>query len=305
MMNINTSNSAVKKTKNGFNAEKIVYYGLTLCALISVITTIAIVVTLLVETFSFFKEVSIFEFLTGNKWAPLFEPKHFGILPLLSGTLMVTVISGALAIPTGLASAIYLSEFASEKTRRIIKPTLEVLAGIPTVVYGFFAITFITPIIRYFFPEADFFNALSASIVMGIMLIPMVSSLSEDAMVAVPKSLREAGFALGSTRLEVATKIVVPAAFSGIIASFILALSRAIGETMIVALAAGASPKLTLNPLESIQTMTGYIVQVSLGDTPYGTIEYKTIFAVGMSLFVITFIMNIISQYIVKRHREG
>ncbi|NTW04505.1 MAG: phosphate ABC transporter permease subunit PstC [Peptococcaceae bacterium] len=304
-MNINTSNSAVKKTKNGFNAEKIVYYGLTLCALISVITTIAIVVTLLVETFSFFKEVSIFEFLTGNKWAPLFEPKHFGILPLLSGTLMVTVISGALAIPTGLASAIYLSEFASEKTRRIIKPTLEVLAGIPTVVYGFFAITFITPIIRYFFPEADFFNALSASIVMGIMLIPMVSSLSEDAMVAVPKSLREAGFALGSTRLEVATKIVVPAAFSGIIASFILALSRAIGETMIVALAAGASPKLTLNPLESIQTMTGYIVQVSLGDTPYGTIEYKTIFAVGMSLFVITFIMNIISQYIVKRHREG
>jgi phosphate transport system permease protein len=302
---MNTSNSTIKKITSSLNLEKLIYIGLTLCALISVITTVAIVVTLLVETFSFFKEVSIFEFLTGDKWAPLFEPKHFGILPLLSGTLMVTFISGALAIPTGLASAIYLSEFASEKTRRIIKPILEVLAGIPTVVYGFFAITFITPIIRYFFPQADFFNALSASIVMGIMLIPMVSSLSEDAMVAVPRSLREAGFALGSTRLEVATKIVVPAAFSGIVASFILALSRAIGETMIVALAAGASPKLTLNPLESIQTMTGYIVQVSLGDTPYGTIEYKTIFAVGMSLFVITFIMNILSQYIVKRHKEG
>ena len=188
--------------------------------------------------------------------------------------------------------------------RKVVKPVLEVLAGVPTVVYGYFALTFVTPVIRTLLPGTDFFNALSASIVLGIMLIPMVSSMSEDAMMAVPQSLREAGFALGSTRFEVATKIVVPAAISGIVASFILALSRAVGETMIVALAAGASPKITLNPLESIQTMTGYIVQVSLGDTPYGTVEYKTIFAVGMGLFIITLVMNIISQAIVKRYKE-
>ncbi len=291
--------------KQIINWEKLVQSGLLICSLISILTTAAIIVTLTVETFSFFQDVSIKEFLTGSKWTPLLEPKHFGILPLLSGTLLVTVISGAIAIPAGTASAIYLSEFAPEKVRKVIKPILEILAGIPTVVYGFFALTFVTPIIRHILPQTDFFNALSASIVMGIMLIPMVSSLSEDAMLAVPRSLREAGFALGSTRYEVATKVVLPAAFSGIVASFILALSRAIGETMIVALAAGASPKLTLNPLESIQTMTGYIVQVSLGDTPYGSIEHKTIFAVGTSLFVITFIMNIFSQKIVKRYKGG
>lgn len=302
---MNTSNSLIREKKHAVSIEKLIQFGLLMCALISILTTATIVVTLFVETLSFFKEVSLIEFLTDNKWTPLLEPKHFGILPLLSGTLMVTVISGALAIPVGTASAIYLSEFAPEKVRRVIKPILEVLAGIPTVVYGFFAITFVTPIIRYLLPGTDFFNALSASLVMGIMLIPMVSSLSEDAMLAVPNSLREAGFALGSTRFEVATKIVFPAAFSGIVASFILALSRAVGETMIVALAAGASPKLTLNPLESIQTMTGYIVQVSLGDTPYGTVEYKTIFAVGMSLFMITFIMNLISQAVVKRYKGG
>lgn len=294
----------LKKNKRTISSEALIHLGLFVCAIISVFTTVAIVVTLVVETLSFFREVSVKEFLLGDKWTPLLDPQHFGILPLLSGTLLVTAISGIVAIPLGLASAIYLSEFSPERVRKIVKPVLEVLAGVPTVVYGYFALTFVTPVIRTLLPETDFFNALSASIVLGIMLIPMVSSLSEDAMMAVPQSLREAGFALGSTRFEVATKIVVPAAISGIVASFILALSRAVGETMIVALAAGASPKITLNPLESIQTMTGYIVQVSLGDTPYGTVEYKTIFAVGMGLFIITLVMNIISQAIVKRYRE-
>ncbi len=299
-----SSNSDLIKSNRVIHSEHIIYFGLILCAFISVLTTVAIVATLLMETSSFFKDVSVKEFLLGTKWAPLLAPQHFGVLPLLAGTFMVTVISGIVAIPIGLASAIYLSEYAPEKVRRVIKPILEVLAGVPTVVYGYFALTFVTPVIRAVIPQTEFFNALSAGFVLGIMLIPMVSSLSEDAMMAVPRSLREAGFALGATRLEVATKIVVPAAFSGIVASFILALSRAVGETMIVALAAGASPKITLNPLESIQTMTGYIVQVSLGDTPYGTVEYKTIFAVGTGLFMITLIMNIISQAIVKRYRE-
>ncbi|MFZ5652722.1 MAG: phosphate ABC transporter permease subunit PstC [Bacillota bacterium] len=299
-----TVKSGLKKNRRNYSTEKAIQLVLFVCALISVFTTVAIVVTLIVETLSFFKEVSVKEFLLGDKWTPLLEPQHFGVLPLLSGTLLVTVISGIVAIPLGLASAVYLSEFAPERVRKTVKPVLEVLAGVPTVVYGYFALTFVTPVIRTYLPETDFFNALSASIVLGIMLLPMVSSLSEDAMVAVPQSIREAGFALGSTRFEVAARIVLPAAFSGIVASFILALSRAVGETMIVALAAGASPKITLNPLESIQTMTGYIVQVSLGDTPYGTVEYKTIFAVGMGLFVITLIMNILSQTLVKRYRE-
>lgn len=297
------SNSSLLKRKRMITVENIIHAVLLLAASLSVFTTLAIVTTLVLETSAFFKDVSIKEFLTGLEWTPLLVPQHFGILPLVFGTLMVTVISGLVALPIGLASAIYLSEFAPERVRKTIKPLLEVLAGIPTVVYGYFALTFVTPVLRTILPQTEFFNALSASIVLGIMLIPMVSSLSEDAMMAVPRSLREAGFALGSTRYEVATKIVVPAALSGIIASFILALSRAVGETMIVALAAGASPKITLNPLESIQTMTGYIVTVSMGDTPHGTVEYKTIFAVGMGLFVITLVMNIISQLIVKRYR--
>lgn len=300
-MDNTTEKSVLAKINRLICSERVIYASLLLCALISVFTTVAIVATLVVETSSFFKDVSIKEFLLGTEWTPLLEPQHFGVLPLLTGTMLITVISGIVSIPVGLASAIYLSEYAPEKVRRIIKPVLEVLAGVPTVVYGYFALTFVTPVLRYILPETDFFNAASASIVLGIMLIPMVSSLSEDAMMAVPQSLREAGFALGSTRFEVATLVVVPAAFSGIIASFILALSRAVGETMIVALAAGASPKITLNPLESIQTMTGYIVQVSLGDTPHGTVEYKTIFAVGMGLFIITLVMNIASQRIVKR----
>jgi len=231
-------------------------------------------------------------------------PQRFGVLPLITGTLMVTVLSALVALPIGVGSAIYLSEYAPKRVRKVVKPALEVLAGIPTVVYGYFALTFVTPIIRSIFPETSVFNALSASIVLGIMLIPMVSSLSEDAMMAVPDSLRAGAYALGSTKFEVATRVVVPAALSGIVASFILALSRAIGETMIVTLAAGATPNLTLNPLESIQTMTAYIVQVSMGDTPHGSIEYRTLFAVGMTLFLITFAMNLLGQWVLRRYRE-
>jgi phosphate transport system permease protein len=248
--------------------------------------------------------VSPWEFLTGTKWTPLFDPQHFGILPLLAGSLLVAVGAAVVALPVGLASALYLSEYAPETLRRIVKPALEVLAGIPTVVYGYFALTFVTPILRGLWPETQVFNAASASIVVGLMIIPMVSSLSEDAMRAVPRSLREAAYAVGATKFEVATRTVVPAALSGVLASFILAMSRAIGETMAVTIAAGATPNLTLNPLESIQTMTAYIVQISLGETPFGSLEYKTIFAVGLALFVITLMMNIASLYVLRRYRQ-
>lgn len=274
------------------------------CASISVLTTLGIIATLLWESIGFFREVSIVEFFTGTQWTPLFVPQRFGVLPLITGTLMVTVLSALVALPIGVGSAIYLSEYAPKRVRKVVKPALEVLAGIPTVVYGYFALTFVTPIIRSILPETSVFNALSASIVLGIMLIPMVSSLSEDAMMAVPDSLRAGAYALGSTKFEVATRVVVPAALSGIVASFILALSRAIGETMIVTLAAGATPNLTLNPLESIQTMTAYIVQISLGEAPYGSIEYKTIFAVGLTLFAVTLVMNLVSVAVLKRFRE-
>jgi phosphate transport system permease protein len=282
---------------------------LFVCAMISVLTTIGIVYTLLSETVSFFGTVSIIEFLTSTKWAPLIEPKSFGILPLLGGTLMITVIACLVAMPIGLASAIYLSEYAPDRVRKIVKPILEVLAGVPTIVYGFFALSFVTPLIQWFFDNVlginvSIFNALSAGIVVGVMIIPMIASLSEDAMLAVPRALRNGAYALGSTRLEVALKIVVPAALSGIVSSFVLAFSRAIGETMIVTVAAGSTPKLTGNPLESIQTMTAYIVQVSLGDTPHGTIEYGSIFAVGITLFVITFLLNILAQFVARRFRE-
>lgn len=286
-------------------SENLIEKFLLACAFVSIFTTIGIVLVLIFETFNFFEAVSFKEFFTDTKWTPLFVPKHFGILPLLTGTLLVTVGASLIALPIGLGSAIFLSEYAPEKVRRIIKPILEILAGIPTIVYGFFALTFVTPIIRYFLPDTGVFNALSASIVMGIMIIPMVSSLSEDAMVAVPQSMREGAYALGSTKYEVAVKVVVPSALSGIISSFVLAISRAIGETMIVVVAAGSTPKLTLNPLESIQTMTAYIVQVSLGDTPHGSIEFQTIFAVGMTLFVITLLMNMLAQYITQKYRRS
>ena len=284
--------------------ERIIQLILFLCSIVSIFTTIGIVSVLIFEAALFFQEVSIFEFLTGTKWTPLFASKHFGILPLVTGTLLTSVGAMFVALPLGLLSAIYLSEYAPDVARRILKPILEVLAGIPTVVYGYFALLFVTPILRGISDNISVFNGLSASIVMGIMILPMVSSLSEDAMRAVPRSLREGAYALGSTKLEVSTRVVIPAALSGIVAAFILAMSRAIGETMIVTVAAGQNPNFTFNPFVPIETMTAYIVQVSLGDTPTGTLEFKTIFAVGLSLFVITLGMNLLSQFIVRRFRE-
>jgi phosphate transport system permease protein len=290
--------------KKFFNPERVVLVVLLACTSVTILATFGIIFTLLLETIHFFQQISITEFFTSTKWTPLFVPKNFGVLPLIAGTFLVAVGAGLIAIPLGLGSAIYLSEFAPGKVREAIKPIIEVLAGIPTIVYGYFALTFITPVLKSFFPNIGVFNAASASIAVGIMIIPMISSLSEDAMAAVPQSIKEAAYALGSTRLEVALKVVVPAAFSGIVASFVLALSRAVGETMIVAIAAGSTPKLTVNPFDSIQTMTGYIVQVSLGDTPHGSIEYLTIFAVGMTLFSITMVMNLLAQFISKRFKE-
>jgi phosphate transport system permease protein len=277
---------------------------LFLCGLVSVLTTLGIVVVLIGESVGFFREVGVVEFLTGTRWAPLFSDQAFGILPLLNGTLLIAVGASLVALPVGLLSAIYLSEYADTRIRKIVKPVLEVLAGIPTVVYGYFALTFVTPILRFFFPETGIFNAASGAIVVGIMIIPMVSSLSEDALSAVPRGLREAAYGLGATKLEVSTRGVVPAALSGIVDSFILAISRAIGETMAVTLAAGATPRMTLSFLESIQTMTAYIVQVSLGETPHGTLEYRTIFAVGLVLFLVTLAMNMLSQRVTRRFRE-
>jgi len=284
--------------------ERIIGALLLGCGVISVLTTIGIVVVLVSQSAGFFAEVSPIEFLTGTSWSPQLLPRSFGILPLVNGTLIIAIGSSLIAIPIGLASAIYLSEYARSRTRRIIKPILEILAGIPTVVYGYFGIMFVTPILRAIFPQTGIFNAASAAIVVGIMILPMVSSLSEDALNAVPRSLREAAYALGSTKFEVSTRVVTPAALSGIVASFILAISRAIGETMAVALAAGATPRMTLDLLQSVQTMTAYIVQVSLGDTPYGSLEYQTIFAVGLVLFLITLAMNLLSQRFTKRFRE-
>jgi phosphate transport system permease protein len=285
-------------------SERLVGIILTAFSMISILTTLGIVIVLVTQAFSFFADVSPVEFLTGTKWTPMYEPKHFGVLPLLSGSLLIALGAAIVALPLGLLSAIYLSEYAHARARRIIKPVLEILAGIPTVVYGYFALTYVTPLLRVFWPQTEIFNAASASIVMGIMIIPMVSSLSEDALTAVPRALREGAYALGATKFEVATRTVVPAALSGVIASFILAISRAIGETMIVTIAAGATPRLTLNPLESVQTMTAYIAQVSMGETPVGSIEYKTIFAVGLALFGVTLAMNMISALVLRRFRE-
>lgn len=271
---------------------------------VSILTTLGIVAVLLFESFGFFAEVPLAEFLGGTRWTPLFQDRHFGVLPLLTGSLLVAGGAALVALPIGLASAIWLSEYAPPRVRDAIKPVLEILAGVPTVVYGYFALLYVTPLLRSIWPSTDVFNALSASLVIGVMTIPMVSSLSEDAMSAVPRTLREGAYALGATRFEVATRTVVPAALSGIIASFILAISRAIGETMIVTIAAGASPRLTLNPLESVQTMTAYIAQTAMGELPHGSLEYRTIFAVGLTLFCITLLMNITSGIVLRRFRE-
>ena len=280
---------------------KWIFFG---CATLSILTTVAILVTLIYQASSFFFEVSLWEFLTGTRWTPILKPRAYGVLPLVSGTLLVTLIAAAVALPIGLMTAIFLSEYAPDKIRRIIKPILEILAGIPTVVYGYFALTFVTPLLQGIFDNLIIFNALSAGLVMGVMIIPMVSSLSEDAMMSVPRSLREAAYALGATRYEVSLRVIVPAALSGIIAAFILALSRAIGETMLVTIAAGATPRMSFDPMESIQTMTAYIVQLSLGEAPVGSLEYNTIFAVGLLRFFMTFVMNLLGFWVVRRFRE-
>ncbi len=284
--------------------ERLISVLLIACTLMSVMTTAGIIFVLLFQALQFFGEVSFIEFITGTRWTPLFHSKQFGVLALVSATFLTAILSMAVALPLGLLSAIFLSEYAPEAVRRVVKPVLEVLAGIPTVVYGYFALLFVTPILQGISEDIFVFNAMSASIVMGIMILPMVASLSEDAMRAVPRSLREGAYALGATKLEVATQVVVPAALSGIVSAFILAVSRAIGETMIVTIAAGQTPNFTFNPFVPIETMTAYIVQVSLGDTPTGTLEYKTIFAVALLLFAITLVMNLLSQYVVRRFRE-
>ena len=277
---------------------------LLLCALFSVFITLSIVLLLSYESFGFFKEVSLKEFFTGTQWTPLFAEPKFGILPLVSGTLLTTGIAVALALPLGLLVAVYLSEFAPNKMREVIKPVLELLAAVPTVVYGYFALLFLTPILQRFIPDLSGFNALSPGIIMGIMIIPYVSSVSEDAMIAVPMHIREGSYAMGATKLQTAFKVIIPSAFSGIAAAFIIGISRAIGETMVVAIAAGGMPNLTANPLEPVQTLTAYIVQVSLGDAPHGTVEYKTIFAAGMTLFFMTLGFNILGFWLRKRIRE-
>jgi phosphate transport system permease protein len=284
--------------------EFVIEWALFLCALLSIGTTVGIIVVLAVETFAFLREVPITQFLFGTEWTPLFASPSFGVLPLVAGTILVSAIAMAVALPMGLLSAVYLSEYAPPAVRRIIKPILEILAGVPTVVYGYFALLFVTPILQRFIPGLAGFNALGPGIVMGIMILPLVSSLSEDAMQGVPRGLREGAYALGATRMQTSLSVVLPAAFSGITAAFILAASRAIGETMIVAIAAGQQPRLTANPLVPVETMTAYIVQVSLGDTPQGTLEYRTIFAVGMLLFLGTFALNLVSAWLRERYRE-
>ena len=284
--------------------EFVIERTLFLCAAGSILITAGIILVLVWETAAFFREVPVTQFLFGTVWTPLFYDKQFGVLPLVTGTLLASAIAMIVALPAGLLIAIYLAEYAPSHVRRVVRPILELLAGVPTVVYGYFALLFVTPLLQRFVPGLAGFNALSPGIVMGIMILPLVSSLSEDALRSVPNGLREGAYALGATRMETALRVVVPAAFSGISAATVLAASRAIGETMIVAIAAGQQPRLTLDPRVPVETMTAYIVQVSLGDTPAGTLEYRTIFAVGMLLFTSTFVLNLISNWLRERFRE-
>lgn len=311
------SNLFVRRFSSTRVKEQAIRLFLFLCALLSVATTVGIIFVLVTEAIvavgphtAFFQDVSLKEFFTETRWTPQFAEQHFGVLPLLGGTFLIAGIAALIALPVGLASAVYLSEYASPRARAFIKPTLELLAGVPTVVYGYFALVFVTPyLLRPVFQdwlgfEVDVFNAASAGLVVGIMILPMVSSLSEDALSAVPRGLREAGYALGSTKFDVSVKVVLPAASSGIVASFLLAVSRAVGETMAVTIAAGMTPALTLNPFRSVQTMTSYIVNVSLGDTPAGSIGYQSLYAIALTLFCITLAMNILSQFVLRRFRE-
>jgi len=285
--------------------ERAIESVLFLAALVSVLTTVGIVYVLVKESVLFFQHVSLWDFLTDTQWTPLFDDAHFGIMVLLSGTLTSSLVALAIAIPLGTVIAIYLSEFAPYGVREIAKPFLELLGGVPTIVYGYFALLFVTPILQWFYPELPGFNLLSAGIVMGIMIIPYVSSISEDAMRAVPMSLREGSYAMGATRFQTATRVVVPAAFSGIASAYILGISRAVGETMILAVAAGIQPNLTFNPLEPAATITAYIVQVALGDLPHGSVGYQTIFAAGLTLMLFTLACNIAGHVLRKRFREA
>ena len=318
----------------GTLGDRVARYAFFSCAFVTVLTTIAIILVLINGAVGFFRQatlvellgdafsagsvggaadaigeglaaqVTVTEFLFGTDWSPLIEPTSYGVLPLVWGTLVVTVGSALIAVPVGTLTAIYLSEYADDGVRRTLKPILEILAGIPTIVYGVFALSFITPIIQFFFPQTGTFNATSAAIVVGIMIIPMISSLSEDAMSAVPDSLRNAAYGLGATKLEVSTQVVLPASLSGILAAYVLGLSRAIGETMAVALAMGMLPQITTNPLEEMQTMTAYMVQVGISDVSVGSIQYQSLFAVGLTLFAMTFAMNVLSMWVRSRYRE-
>jgi len=286
-------------------SEWVVEQGLRACAALSLLVTIGIVAVLLRESVGFFRDVSPAAFLLGTTWTPLFLDRQFGVLPLVAGTLLVTAIALAVAVPAGLLSAIYLSEYAPVRARRVLKPLLELLAGVPTVVFGYFALLVVTPTLQRVLPGLATFNALSPGLVLGLMVLPLVSSLSEDALSAVPRGLREGAYALGASRWQTAFGVVVPAAASGLWAAVVLALARAIGETMIVAIAAGQQPQLTLNPLVPVQTLTAFIVQVTLGDAPAGTLGYRTIFAVGGLLFLGTFALNLVSVWLRERQQEG
>ena len=284
--------------------ERIIEFILLLAALSAVATTLSIVGVLLYESLSFFKTVSIVDFFTDTQWTPLFEDAHYGILPLISGTLTTSAVALAVAIPVGTIAAIYLSEFASYKTREIVKPILELLVGVPTIVFGYFALLFLTPILQKIFPHLPGFNMLSAGIVMGIMIVPYIASLAEDAMRAVPMAMREGSYAMGATRFQTAMRVVAPAATSGIVAAYILGISRAVGETMVVAVAAGQQPIVSFNPMESAATITAYIVQVAMGDLPHGSVGYQSIFAAGLVLLVMTLCFNILGHLIRKKYRE-
>ncbi len=283
--------------------ETVIENSLRICALVSIFTTVGILYVLVSQTIQFFGEVPIRDFLFDTQWTPLFADAHFGIWPLVGGTLLVSLVAMCVALPLGILAAVYLSEFASTRARSILKPAIEILAGVPTVVYGYFALITVTPILQKFVPGLGGFNALAPGIVMGIMILPTIASVSEDALHAVPGKVREAAYGLGASKTSTILRVTLPSAFSGIAAAVILGFSRAIGETMIVVIAAGQQANLTIDPRESVMTMTTYIVQVSMGDTPTGTIEYRTIFAVGFALFVMTFLTNLVSQRLAKRFR--
>ncbi len=297
------SKRLAKNIKRNF-VERVIEIILMFAALAATFITIGIVYILVTEASGFFKEVSIIEFLTSRQWSPLFEDTHYGILPLISGTLTTSFVALSIAIPIGTVAAIYLSEFASHKTRESVKPVLELLVGVPTVVFGYFALLFVTPLLQKLNPDLPTFNMLGPGIVMGVMIIPYIASVAEDAMRAVPMNMREGSYAMGATKFQTAIRVVTPAATSGIIAAYILGISRAVGETMVVAIAAGQQPTFTFNPLEGAATITAYIVQVAMGDLPHGSLGYQSIFAAGMVLFVITFVFNILGHMARKRFAE-